>query len=28
MELLRPFGEWSRIWSKEVFNFSKAQEKK
>lgn len=23
MELLRPFGEWSRTWSKEVFNYSK-----
>ncbi len=23
MELLRPFGEWSRSWSKEVFNYTK-----
>ena len=23
MELLRPFGEWSWVWSKEVFNFTK-----
>lgn len=23
MELLRPFGEWSRCWSKEVFNYTK-----
>lgn len=23
MELLRPFGEWSRNWSKEVFNYTK-----
>ena len=23
MELLRPFGEWSRAWSEEVFNYSK-----
>ncbi|MFA6850276.1 MAG: helix-turn-helix domain-containing protein [Selenomonadaceae bacterium] len=28
MGLLLPFGEWSRIWSKEVFDFSKTQEKK
>jgi len=23
MELLRPFGDWSRNWSKEVFNYTK-----
>lgn len=23
MELLRPFGEWSRSWSREVFNYTK-----
>lgn len=23
MELLRPFGDWSRIWSKEVYNYTK-----
>ncbi|SEJ86679.1 transcriptional regulator, HxlR family [Propionispira arboris] len=27
MELLRPFGEWSRNWSKEVFNYTKTRSK-
>ena len=26
MELLRPFGDWSRVWSEEVFGYSKTDD--